>query len=135
MTIEFYPARKGTILIPSGSSDHLHFICSDPVFYPELSRDCVLMVNISTIKPDLHFDQTCILDAGDHPFVKHPSFVYYKKSDIFGADSISRNVADGTFSAHQECGDLVFEKILAGFNTSKEVRLKIKKFFNKYCSI
>lgn len=133
MTDGYIPAKKGTILIPSGSADHLHFICSDPVFFPDLARDCVLVANISTVKPDIYHDPTCILDVGDHPFIRHPSFVFYKKADIFGADNISRNVADGTFTVHDPCEDIVLTRILAGFNISDDVRLRVKKFYLKYC--
>ena len=125
--------KKGTILIPTGPVEHLHFICCDRVFYPNLNKECVLLVNTSSIDQDIEYDQTCVLNIGDHPFVTHPSYIYYRKADIFGADSINRNIAEGNFAIHQSCSDEVFEKILYGFETSDEVRIKIKKFYYKYC--
>jgi hypothetical protein len=133
MTGEFHPARKATLLIPSGSTNHLHFICCDPVYYPNKVKDCVLLVNISTIDVLLAHDPTCILQPGDHPFIRHPSYVYYRKADIFGADSISRSVAEGDFIIHQPCEEEPFSRILSGFDASDEVRLKIKNFYSKYC--
>lgn len=129
----FHPIKMGTILIPSGPSKHLHFICSDPVFYPALVKECVLVVNISTIDALLDYDKSCILQRSDHPFIKHPSYVYYRKADIFGADSISRNVAEGNFTLHVPCSEATFERIFGGFNISDEVRPKIKKFYQRYC--
>lgn len=125
--------KKGTILVPSGSANHLHFICCDPVYYPNLGRDCVLGVNISSINDGTEYDHSCILDAGDHPFIKHPSYVYYRKADIFGSESISRNVAEGNFSIHDPCSDQAFNKILQGFESSNELRFKIKRFYENYC--
>lgn len=125
--------RKGTILIPTGPCDHLHVICNDPVFYPRLVKDCVLAVNLSTVNALIDCDNTCILKIGDHPFIKHDSYILYRKADIFGVNSISRSVDDGSFSTHQPFNDIAFEKILAGFAISKEVRPKIKSFYNKFC--
>ncbi|MFT4928535.1 MAG: hypothetical protein ACI8WB_004654, partial [Phenylobacterium sp.] len=96
-------------------------------------KDCVLVVNISSIDQMLAYDTSCILQPINHPFVKHPSYVYYRKADIFGADNISRNVAEGNFSAHQPCDELTFSRILNGFEISNEIRPKIKQFYFKYC--
>ena len=129
----FIPMKKGTILVPTGSENHLHFICCDPVYYPQLSKECVLAVNISSVNDGTEYDKTCVLDVGDHPFVRHASYVYYRKSEVFGVNSISRNVAEGNFIVHQPCSEVTFNRILKGFEVSEEVRFKIKKFYNKYC--
>ncbi len=34
-----------------------------------LGKECVLVVNISSIKPDTPHDNTCVLGEGDHPFL------------------------------------------------------------------
>jgi len=133
MTEMYTPMRKGTVLIPTGPTKHLHFICCNPVYYPNLVKECVLVVNISSIEEELEFDNSCILDVGDHSFVKRPSYIYYRKAEILGADSISRNIAEGNFSIHQPCEDIVFNKILDGFNTSEEVKFKIKRFYENFC--
>jgi hypothetical protein len=125
--------KKGTILIPTGSTEHLHFICCDTVFYPHLGKDCVLVVNISSIDDDLEYDKTCLLDVGDHPFVTHQSYVYYRKAAVYGANNISRNVAEGNFRIHQPCSEITFNRILNGFSESEEVSFKIKRFYEIYC--
>lgn len=125
--------RKGTILIPTGPCDHLHVICNDPVFYPNLVKDCVLAVNLSTVNNLIDYDKTCILKIGEHPFIKHDSYILYRKAAILGVNSISRNIDDGSFSTHKPFNDVTFEKILAGFSISKEVRPKIKSFYKNFC--
>jgi len=129
----YVPFRKGSLLIPTGSCQHLHVICNDPVFYPALAKDCFLAVNISSIKPLVSYDTCCILKPGEHSFITHDSFVYYKKADIFGATTVSRSIAEGDITIHDPFDDTVFDKILLGFNISKEVRPKIKKFVELYC--
>ena len=129
----YTPTRKGILLIPTGPCYHLHIICNDPVFYPFKIKECVLVVNISTVDPRIDYDETCLLNVGDHPFIKHESYVYYRKADILGAGSIARSVADGTFSTHAPFDDPVFNRVLAGFTASKEVHLKIRRFYENYC--
>ena len=66
--------RAGTVLAPTGSKKHLYIICNDPVFDPIRNDNCVLVVNISSVSEDRDYDDTCILQKGDHPFIKHDSY-------------------------------------------------------------
>lgn len=133
MTELFIPMKKGTILMPTYPSEHLHFICSDSVFYPRSAKECVLIVNISSIVDGLHYDQTCLLNVGDHPFISHASYIFYKKAVIFGTNEISQGVAQGDFSIHAPCSDDIFNRILDGFGNSDEVSGKIRKFYETHC--
>lgn len=128
-------AKKGTILIPSGPTKHLHFVCSDPVFYPRVGKECVLLVNISSINGDIIHDSTCELNVGDHPFITKPSYVYYKKAELFGSENIERNVAAGEFQIHAPCDEDVFKRILKGFDASDDVSRKVYNFYEKYCKL
>lgn len=125
--------KKGTILMPTGPVDHLHFICSDIVFHPITSKESVLLVNVSSVKDGSDYDKTCLLNAGDHPFIKHESYVYYKKAGIFSSNNISLAVAQGDYRIHETCSDNTFNRILNGFAISEEVSGKIKKFYETYC--
>ena len=133
MTDDYSPLKRGSLLIPSGPTDHLHFICCNPVFYPSIGKECVLLVNVSSVDVILDHDRTCILHPADHPFIRHESYVYYRKAEVFGANNISRNVAEGNFQIHQICDKNTFSRILHGFCASDEVRPKIKRFYEKYC--
>ena len=123
-----------TFLIPAGPTVHLHFVCSNPAYYPSLVKECVLLVNLCSIYEDVSHDPTCVLSKGEHPFIKHESYIYYRKADIFGCDTIRRSLADGSFESHALCHDLVLDRILNGFAASSEVRPKIKAFHQKYCA-
>lgn len=121
------PVCKGTILIPNFHTPHLHFICNDPVFYPGLGKECVLLVNISSIKPNIPYDKSCVLDVGEHPFITKPSFIY-------SSAGIQLQIAEGNYSVREDCNESVFKRILNGFSISKEVTIKVFRFYEKYCA-
>ena len=56
--------------------NHLYVVISDP------AQNCeeVVIVNFTSYSPDE--EQTCILKAGEHPFIKHKTVVRYKDARI-----------------------------------------------------
>ena len=104
--------RKGTLLISSGSVQHLHIVCNDPVHYPRLDRSAFLCVNISSVPTGVAFDETCILQPGDHSFIAHNSFVFYGRADIFGRDTVLAKLEAGEITAHQPCAEVLFIRVL-----------------------
>lgn len=129
----FIPLAKGSILVPSGRDKHLHIVCNDPTPYPKYANaESVLLVNITTLYPDLPFDPTCILNIGDHPFIQHQSFVFYGKADIFAATRLVAGVQSGELVVRQECPGPTFTRVLSGFELSKKVPGKIKNYYQKY---
>ncbi len=127
------PYRKGTILIPSGPCKHLHIICNDPAFYPSNGKESVLAVNVSSVTPGVPHEKACLLSAGDHPFIKYPSFVMYSRADIFGAVAIARSIDDGTFAPHEPVTEELFSRVLTGFEVSNRVKYKVFRFYERYC--
>ena len=125
--------RKGTILIPANSASHLHFVCSNSILYPNMAKECVLLVNISSVKNNTPIDSTCLLNIGDHPFITKPSFVYYKKAEIFSVTGINQQIAEGNYTVKEDCDNEVFNRILNGFSISDDVKLKVLRFYEKYC--
>ncbi|TXK93000.1 hypothetical protein BMR07_10185 [Methylococcaceae bacterium CS1] len=65
---------------------------------------------MSTVSDLIDYDKTCILKIGEHPFIKHESYILYRKSAILGVTSISRSIGDGSFSTHQPFNDVTFGK-------------------------
>lgn len=55
---------------------HLWIIISDP----ELEPDQVLVVNLTTVRRG--HDPACVLNRGDHSFIKHATYVYYAEAKI-----------------------------------------------------
>ena len=58
-----------TFLLP-GLDDHLWMVLSDPAREPNL-----VVVFFLSWQPQ--YDQACVLQAGDHPFIKHSTCVNY----------------------------------------------------------
>jgi hypothetical protein len=59
-----------TFLLP-GLDDHLWMVISDPVKTPEE------LVVVCFLSWQPQYDQACVLEAGDHPFIKHSTCVNY----------------------------------------------------------
>jgi hypothetical protein len=64
-------------------NQHLWVIVSDPGAYPE----CVVIVNLSS-SSNAGYDPACHLRQGDHWFVKHPSFVYYRRAKVLTSQKL-----------------------------------------------
>lgn len=88
------PSAGATLLIPSGAGRHLFVVLNDPVVLEGYGRQgCVVLVNLSTVRPEIPHDTTCVLPAGCHPFVVAESYVRYQDARIYRADDLSRFVA------------------------------------------
>ncbi|MCH8270038.1 MAG: hypothetical protein IH985_02350 [Planctomycetes bacterium] len=57
---------------------HLWIVLSDPAANP----DKVLIVNLTSCKDRKSIDESCILDVGDHPWVREQSYVNYLESEV-----------------------------------------------------
>lgn len=105
-----------TILIPSGGYDHLHIVCSDPMDFEGRQPQSCLLLNISSVVA--RCDRTLVLTVGDHPFIQHDSFVYYKKAMIESAAVLQQNVVSGLYRAHQPANRLLVKRIIASMDAS-----------------
>ena len=82
---EFCPNAKATILAIAGKIDHLHIICTKQFFYKDTGAQSVLAVNVSSIREKGTYDGTCVLRAGDHPFITHDSYIRYKDAVVISS--------------------------------------------------
>jgi len=72
-----------TFLRRSQIKKHLWVVIS----YPELCpKDPVVVVSLVSCKP--YIERTCILNRGDHPFVKHETAVYYRALQTYSIGRI-----------------------------------------------
>lgn len=131
----FLPLKRATLLIPSGSQDdpnrkHLFILITDP-HDNEAGEKCVLMVSISTIRPGVPHDPTCILYAGDHPFVKHDSYIVFQKARIEAADAVLRGVERGQLVPQDPMDSAIFARICKGLEESRLTPTKLLNFYLK----
>lgn len=123
----FFATKRATVLIPSGSTDrpdllHLFVLLCDPFGDPP---QC-LLVSISTVYQNGYHDPTCLLYAGDHPFVKHASYVKYSSCRLIEAARLERAVAAGIFKQHDMMDGTVVARILQACLSSRHTPQAIK---------
>ncbi len=105
-----------TLLIPSGGCDHLHIICSDPMNFPGRAPGSCLLINVSSFVPKC--DRTVTLSKGDHPFICHDSFVFYRKAYTEEANTLQLHVANGVYKSHQPADRALVKRIVASMDAS-----------------
>lgn len=131
----FLPNRKATLLVPSGplhdpDRKHLFIVLSDPV----TDEQVVLLVSISSVKPNRWNDEACLLYSLEHPFIKKDSFVDYSSARIEPADKLTKAVDQGIFLSREPVNQDVFDRICAGIMASRRTPKDIKRFFLIHCT-
>lgn len=88
----YNPSEGSTLLIPSGPKHHLFIVLTKPC---RLGR--VSMVNITSVIPGTTYDQTCVLQPGEHNFIRRLSYVYYRKARVESVATLRIGVRDNNF--------------------------------------
>ncbi len=130
----FIPAKRATVLIPSGpahdpSRMHLFILLTDPV----TDRHLVLFVSVSSVKFGCWHDPTCLLEVGDHPFIKMTSWVDYRTTEIEEAQKILNGLRAGLFVPMGTIDPSVFLRICEGLMFSNHVKPKFREFYLTAC--
>lgn len=87
------------------------------------------MVNISTYF--VGCDDTCLLNVGDHPFVRHKSFVFYAQARIYKASGIQDGFKMGLLEPQADLADEVFKRVAAGITASQDSPQNIVRYFTR----
>lgn len=120
MTSNFGPYKRAAFLKPTDeAAHHLFAVMNDPC----VARLC-LIVNISSIGSRVH-DPACILDVGDHPFIRHRSYVVYRLAETIHAIRYTQFVAKGIYIPRDDWAPAIFAKIAAGLHQSGDVPKRI----------
>ena len=133
----FIPFKKVTLLIPSSPDNlrdvkHLFIILTNPPSSEKQAK--VLLVNVSTVYNNHVFDDACIIEAGEHPFIKRRSFIDYRYARIEEASMLIKKVKSGEFIAHESMSEGLYTKIVNGLFKSKFIATKFQEFYNQYKS-
>lgn len=120
--------KKGTLLILTGPVPHFHIVMNDPVFSGEHGKDTVLVVNISSVKPHVFHDPSCVLQAGCHAFVRHSSWVVYEGATVMDTARINEQVVSRDITTHDPASDELFEQVRKGFDCSPHLKPKIRRY-------
>jgi hypothetical protein len=86
-----------------------------------------VLVSLSTIRHAV-FEQTCIYEVGEHPFVTARSFVPYNHCRQHTVTEIARLVANGVFAPGQAFDAALVARARAGVQASNRTPNSIKQF-------
>lgn len=130
-----WPCKTGsTLLVPSGPSGmHLFFIILGPLRLVDYgTTPQVLMVSSSTIRDGIPHDPACVLKSGDHPFIRHDSYITYRHIRTDSVFHVEKMVSSSVWSPREPCNEILLARIVDGVNTSKLIPRGIKPLF-KFC--
>lgn len=116
------PHKKGTILKPSGYKDHLFVILTNEC--PEKNH---LLVNFSSIHENVYHDDACVVNTEEHPFIKHPSYIEYRKAETVK----SSHLIKCGFTQKEDVSEELFKRICGGLLLSIHTPKRIKKYFEQ----
>ena len=131
---EWKCTRGESLLISSGPGDkkHLFAILLDPVEVIGYgSRPHVLLASVVSIKPGMIVDDSCLLRQGDHPFIRHDSFVDYRFTRLDPAEDLQARVADGVFDVKEPCSSDLIQRIVSGAIKSKRISREYKAILER----
>ncbi len=122
----FAPLPKATLLVATpkqGNQDlqHLFIILTAPI------DGTVITVNLSSCKTKF-YDKSCVLEKGDHSFIKHKSYIAYHHSEILKITQL-KNMS---IRQLEQVTENVFNRITSGLLKSKQTPNKVKKLFVDY---
>jgi hypothetical protein len=95
-----------TFLLP-GLDDHLWMVISDPAKAP----DQLVVVCFLSWQPQ--YDQACVLEAGDHPFIKHSTCVNYPGARVVSEAKLESLKARGAFRTKDPLSTQLLTRIRA----------------------
>lgn len=90
---------------------------------------CV-MVTSWTGNPKLD-DPSCILEAGEHEFITHKSYIAYKETIPFKADWIEYNLECGIYRAKPPVSKDLLERIIKSAKNSRKISKNNLKYYNQ----
>ncbi len=96
---------------------HLWIIISDPSYNPEK----VAIVNLSSWRDEAIElnDSSCIVNNGEHSFVRGKSYVPYRKALCTTLDKLQRGIDGSVLQQLENCTDELLNRVLEGAANSK----------------
>lgn len=99
---------------------HLWLILNDPAAHHHLA----LMVNVTTLRLDA--ESTCLLTPGEHPFIKHDSYVRFAGARQARVVDLAAAVKKGLLKPHQAASKALLDKVRAGAVASPQLPCELR---------
>jgi hypothetical protein len=100
--------KAGQTFFLIGEDSHLWMVVSDPAKDPAH----ILLVNFTSWQ-HIH-DQTCVVQVGEHPWLKTRSVVYYPAPRIVSLAQLEQRIQYGLLSFHADLSPQLLRKIRVG---------------------
>lgn len=121
--------KKQTFLDEPVTDDeirHLRVVITDPNEDNEF-----LTVSIDTYKSRFQ-DDSCIIQAGEHQFIKHVSFVNYRYAKVLSFAKIFNGLKQHIFIRKEDVSEELLRKIQDGAKKSKNLSREFKSWFELF---
>ena len=122
----FVVEKRVSLLMPTEDSGRMHLFVV--LRNPAGPQRLTVIVQINSARPGKKYDRTCMLHAGEHEFIKHPSYVNYRKCRLEFAEVLERGIKSGRYKEKARIDAGLFERILAGAARSKSTRQYVKEY-------
>lgn len=131
----FIPAAKATVLIPTPTERkpdlrHLFIVLNNAMKGLHATiEDGVIATGVTSIQQGRYYDNSCVLYRGDHPFIRHDSYVNYVNCKVYSAAALLRGIKDGKLIPRGPMDDVVFARVLYGVLKSPRTPQEIQDAF------
>jgi hypothetical protein len=89
-----------------------------------------VLVNVSSIDQDIPHDDTCIINVGDHDFIKQPSYAAYEFATQYHKRFIDSMVARKVYKIQKDASLDLVSKICDGLKKSYFTKRAIKDAYD-----
>ena len=127
----YVPGRGKILLIPSGSvrepnKKHLFITLTNAC------RDGQhLLVSISRVKNGVYFDDACVFEPGEHPFVRERSFAVYRLATIERGTHLATCVDGWYFTPKDNMPEPLVVRMCAGIDRSEFLAQRVANFYRR----
>jgi hypothetical protein len=121
----YSPYEMAGLLMPYNDAPHLFAVMNDPC--PD--GQCLVLM-VTTLKAGRYHDPACLLNVGDHPFIRHPSWIAYRIAETPRAAHVGNMVDKKLFIPRDDWTPAVFNRLAAGIYNSDDTRGGIIKYAN-----
>lgn len=111
--------------VPYDHIPHLHVVIFDVPQSAEL-----LIVSITSYTDEK--DDACVIEVGEHPFIKHKSCVSYRNAKVISHDALEAAKNAGKLIGQHPASAQLIEKIIGGLTTSGDVPRGVRGWLKQY---
>lgn len=103
---------------------HLRIVISPPD-----EEDNSIVISIQTLRGNVNTD--CIIDIGEHDFIKHKSVVNFSRTRIMNGDDILKGITDGPLINKGAVSETLLLKLQNAAKKSDRISKNIKQILDK----